>query len=289
MAIGVLITLTVLLLHVFNQIVSSWSMGIGSSTIEILRSLLLLLHRPSRSKNIWMLQHLEQGCTTCTPDAARTLLYLPSEQIKKYQTLLVNYDNFMNEFKLHWTINNFATYYNPKQLSWQQYQTTSNKKASWINFIFSCHTWLSKVQIVILSLTLECTGNNKLQQFAKRGCAPPEHIMNAWTDKVLWPLPFVMSQNWQKLVQEFRTSCHLSILVRNLFVGYTLLGDATSTTLPYLTVLPLSIGFQKGGGTCVSERCGFCYQTDRWFVSRLCFWLLLAGCRCFGSVGLLRR
>ena len=24
----------------------------------------------------------------------------------------------------------FATYYNPKQLWWQQYQTTSNKKAS---------------------------------------------------------------------------------------------------------------------------------------------------------------
>ena len=36
----------------------------------------------------------------------------------------------MNEFKLHLTVNNFATSYNPKQLLWQQYQTTCNKKAS---------------------------------------------------------------------------------------------------------------------------------------------------------------
>jgi len=33
-------------------------------------------------------------------------------------------------FNLHWTVNNFATYYRPKQLWWQQYQTTSNEKAS---------------------------------------------------------------------------------------------------------------------------------------------------------------
>jgi len=38
----------------------------------------------------------------------------------------------MNELKLHRTVNNFATYYNPKQLWWQQYQTTSNKKASFL-------------------------------------------------------------------------------------------------------------------------------------------------------------
>jgi len=37
---------------------------------------------------------------------------------------------FMNEFELHWTANIFAIYYNPKQLSQLQYQTTSNKKAS---------------------------------------------------------------------------------------------------------------------------------------------------------------
>jgi len=55
---------------------------------------------------------------------------LPSQQVKKYKKLLVNDGNFKNEFKLHWTINNFAIYYNPKQLCWQQYQTTSNKTAS---------------------------------------------------------------------------------------------------------------------------------------------------------------
>jgi len=27
----------------------------------------------------------------------------------------------MTEFKLNWTINNFATYYNPKQLLWEQH------------------------------------------------------------------------------------------------------------------------------------------------------------------------
>jgi len=26
---------------------------------------------------------------------------------------------FMNEFKLHWTVKNFATFYDPKQLCWQ--------------------------------------------------------------------------------------------------------------------------------------------------------------------------
>jgi len=31
----------------------------------------------------------------------------------------------MNELKLYWTINNFSTYYNMKQLKWQHYQTTS--------------------------------------------------------------------------------------------------------------------------------------------------------------------
>src|SRR6218665_1227711 len=49
------------------------------------------------------------------------------------------------------------------------------------------------------------------------------------------------------------------------------------------------MGFQKGGGTCVSERCGFCYISDRWFVGRPCFWLLSAECRSFGSWGSLRR
>jgi len=54
----------------------------------------------------------------------------PSEKIEKYKKLLLNEGDFMNEFKLHLTVNNFATSYNPKQLLWQQYQTTCNKKAS---------------------------------------------------------------------------------------------------------------------------------------------------------------
>jgi len=33
--------------------------------------------------------------------------------------LLVNDGNFMNKYKLNWTFNNFATYYNPKQHWWQ--------------------------------------------------------------------------------------------------------------------------------------------------------------------------
>ena len=53
----------------------------------------------------------------------------------KYKKLLLNDGDFMNEFKLNWTINNFATIYNLKQLLCQQYQTTSDNKASEINFI----------------------------------------------------------------------------------------------------------------------------------------------------------
>ena len=47
-----------------------------------------------------------------------------------------------------------------------------------------------------------------------------------------------------------------------------LLGDATSSSLPYITVFACSMGFQEGGGICVSERCGCCYIRDTWFVSR---------------------
>jgi len=42
----------------------------------------------------------------------------------------VNDDDFMNEYNLYLTISNCVIYYNPKQLWWQQYQTTSNKTAS---------------------------------------------------------------------------------------------------------------------------------------------------------------
>jgi len=33
----------------------------------------------------------------------------PSEQAEKYQKFLLNDGDFMNEFKLHWIANNFAT------------------------------------------------------------------------------------------------------------------------------------------------------------------------------------
>ena len=57
----------------------------------------------------------------------QTCYIRPSEQFKNYKKLHLNEEDFMNEFKFHWTVNNFATYYNPKKLWWQEYQTTSNK------------------------------------------------------------------------------------------------------------------------------------------------------------------
>src|SRR6218665_1256605 len=58
--------------------------------------------------------------------------------------------------------------------------------------------------------------------------------------------------------------CHPYIYI------YILLDGATSTSLPYLAGLPLSMGFQKGGGICVSERCGICYISDGCVVSGPC-------------------
>jgi len=51
-----------------------------------------------------------------TGSRPRTCYIRPSQQVKKYGKLLVNDSDFMNEFKLHWTIYNFAIYYNLKQL-----------------------------------------------------------------------------------------------------------------------------------------------------------------------------
>jgi len=42
---------------------------------------------------------------------------------------MLNDEDFMNESIRHWSVNNFATYYNTKQLWWQQYETKSNKTA----------------------------------------------------------------------------------------------------------------------------------------------------------------
>jgi len=44
----------------------------------------------------------------------RTCYIRPSNQVEKYKKLLLNDGDFMKEFKLCWTVNNFATYYNPK-------------------------------------------------------------------------------------------------------------------------------------------------------------------------------
>ena len=74
---------------------------------------------------------LYQEWTTRGPDPApEGVLSCPRSRLKKYKRRLLNDEDFMNEFKHHWTINNFATYYiyNPKQLWWQQYQTKSNKE-----------------------------------------------------------------------------------------------------------------------------------------------------------------
>ena len=46
----------------------------------------------------------------------RTYYIRPSDQFKKYKKLFPNGEDFMNKFKFHWTVNNFATYYNPKPL-----------------------------------------------------------------------------------------------------------------------------------------------------------------------------
>jgi len=72
-------------------------------------------------------QFLDQECTTRGSWAGSglwTCYIRPLEQI----TFLLNDGHFMNEFKLHWTVNNFATSYNLKQLWWQQYQTTAIKR-----------------------------------------------------------------------------------------------------------------------------------------------------------------
>jgi len=74
---------------------------------------------------------LDQGCTARGPDPApEHVVSSPRNRLQKYKKLLLNNKDFMNELKFYRTANNFATNYNPKQLRWQQYKTTSNKKGS---------------------------------------------------------------------------------------------------------------------------------------------------------------
>ena len=53
---------------------------------------------------------IDQGCTTHGSGPRRSFIR-PSEQVKKYKKLM-NDGDFMNKL----TANNFAIYYNPKQL-----------------------------------------------------------------------------------------------------------------------------------------------------------------------------
>jgi len=68
--------------------------------------------------------------------ASERVISGPRNRLKKYKKLLLNDGDFLNEFNVHWTVNNFAAYHNPKQFWWQQYQTTGNKKASCKNKSF---------------------------------------------------------------------------------------------------------------------------------------------------------
>jgi len=50
------------------------------------------------------------------PDPASEGVLSGPQSTLKYKKLLLIDGDFMNEFKLHWTANNFATFYNWKQL-----------------------------------------------------------------------------------------------------------------------------------------------------------------------------
>jgi len=66
------------------------------------------------------------------PDPApERVIFGPCSKLKIQKTYRELRD-FVKEFKRHWTINNCATYNNEKQLWWQLYETTSNKKANFI-------------------------------------------------------------------------------------------------------------------------------------------------------------
>ena len=59
---------------------------------------------------------MDAQSAACWPDPAPEGAIRPSEQVIKYKKRLLNDGDFMNECKLHLTINIFATSYNPKQL-----------------------------------------------------------------------------------------------------------------------------------------------------------------------------
>jgi len=72
---------------------------------------------------------LPQGCTTRGPDPAPGCIVSgPRSRLRNTEDFSRIDRDFMNEFQLDRIIKNYSTYYNPKQLRWQYYQTTSNRK-----------------------------------------------------------------------------------------------------------------------------------------------------------------
>ena len=119
---------------------------------------------------------INQGCITRGPRAGSERVLSGPRSRLKIQERLLNDEYFMNKFKLHWTISNFETYYNTKQLWWQQYQTTCNKKRL-VKFkqIRDFYTWLPKALLIILSSALERTKNITL-----RPLALPSNKVHLW-------------------------------------------------------------------------------------------------------------
>ena len=103
------------LLKVATLLPSEW--GLLPCTLDIVGWSSAL---PLASKD-WKagLKHaIDQGCTTRGSNLRprRTCYIRPLQQVKEYKKLLLNDGDFMNQFKLQWTVNSFAPYYNPKQL-----------------------------------------------------------------------------------------------------------------------------------------------------------------------------
>ena len=117
---------------------------------------------------MWVYTRDAQPAARGSDPAPEGVLSGPRSRLK-YKKYLLHDGDFRNEFKLHWTIKNFATSYNPKQLWWQQYQSTSNSKTSKIQCFLYATLETSENDLVF---ALECTRNNTLRPLAQKGCVP---------------------------------------------------------------------------------------------------------------------
>jgi len=82
---------------------------------------------------------LRQKYTARGPDSTpKCVISAQWSSLKKYKKLHLNDGDIMNEFKLHWTINNFATYYNPKQISAHNF----------VSFFYNFATYYNPKQIL---------------------------------------------------------------------------------------------------------------------------------------------